>query len=56
MKKSKALTNKAGKVRELTKADIKAMRPVKDVLPRELSNTIANRKQGRGIQKSPGKI
>jgi uncharacterized protein (DUF4415 family) len=58
MKKRKPLTtNKDGEVRELTKDDFKAMRPIKDVLPPELLAVISKRKRGeRGAQKSPVKI
>ena len=46
MKKLKPLTNKEGKVRELTKADFLAMRPMEEVLPPELVNIIKKRKRG----------
>lgn len=52
----KPLTNKAGKVRELTKKNFKMMRPIKEVLP-ELANVLPKRKRGeRGAQKEPKKI
>jgi uncharacterized protein (DUF4415 family) len=52
----KPLTNKAGEVRELTKKDFKAMKPIKEVLP-ELANIIPKRKRGeRGPQKQPKKV
>lgn len=51
----KPLTNKAGEVRELTKRDFKAMKPVKDVLP-ELANVISKlRSRGCGAKKQPKK-
>jgi len=57
MKKRKPLTNKEGEVRELTKADFMAMRPMDEVLPPDLVATIKKRKRGeRGAQKEPKKI
>ncbi len=57
MKKRKPLTNKKGEVRELTKADFMAMRPMEEVLPPDLVATIKKRKRGeRGAQKKPTKI
>ena len=56
MKKRKPLTNDDGEVRELLKEDIRAMRPIAEVLPPELVKIIANRKRGeRGPQKAPTK-
>jgi len=50
------LTNDDGEVRELLKEDIRAMRPIAEVLPPELVKIIANRKRGeRGPQKAPTK-
>lgn len=52
----KSLTNKAGEVNELTKANIKAMKPMQDVLP-ELAAILPKRKRGeRGKQIKPKKI
>jgi uncharacterized protein (DUF4415 family) len=57
MKKRKPLTNKEGEVRELTQADINAMRPAHEVLPPEFIATFPKRKQGeRGAQKTPIKV
>jgi uncharacterized protein (DUF4415 family)/uncharacterized DUF497 family protein len=54
--KRKPLTNKAGEVRELLAEDIRAMRPMAEVLPAELVRVIENRKRGeRGPQKAPTK-
>lgn len=56
MKKRKPLTDKNGEVRELTAEDIRAMRPMAEVLPPELVKIISERKRGeRGPQKSPTK-
>ena len=53
----KPLANKSGQVRELTKEDIRAMRPAKEVLPAELLDVLPKRKVGqRGPQKQPTKI
>jgi uncharacterized protein (DUF4415 family) len=50
----KPLTNKNGEVRELDKADFRAMRPARDVLPPELVAILPKRKPGqRGPQKTP---
>ena len=46
MKKKKTPTNKEGEVRELTQADINAMRPAHEVLPPEFIATFPKRKQG----------
>jgi uncharacterized protein (DUF4415 family) len=55
--KQKSLTNKKGEVRTLTRKDFKAMRPINEVLPKELLEVIAKRKRGeRGEQKAPKKI
>jgi hypothetical protein len=48
--KKKLLTNKAGKVRELKREDIKSMRSASEVLPSKLVDSISNRKRGeRGL-------
>lgn len=50
----KPFTDKAGEVRELTEADINAMRPTAEVLPAELAAILPKRKRGqRGPQKAP---
>ncbi len=55
--KQKPLTNKKGEVRSLTKKDFKSMRPINEVLPKELLDVISRRKRGeRGEQKSPKKV
>jgi uncharacterized protein (DUF4415 family) len=55
--RKKSLTNKAGEVRGLTRADIRAMRPAGEVLPSSLVNVLPKRKQGqRGAQKQPTKV
>jgi len=57
MKKQKPLTNKKGDVRELTKADFEAMRPMDEVLSPDLVKIIKKRKRGeRGLQKKPTKV
>jgi uncharacterized protein (DUF4415 family) len=56
MKKRKPLTDEEGEVRELTAEDIRAMRPMAEVLPPDLVKLILCRKQGeRGPQKAPTK-
>src|ERR1700679_313712 len=56
MKKRKPLGDEEGEVRELTSEDIRAMRPMAEVLPHELVKIILNRKRGeRGPQKTPTK-
>ena len=56
MSKKRPLTNAEGEVRELTRADIRAMRPMEQVLPPELVTVIRNRRRGeRGPQKTPTK-
>lgn len=56
MKKRKPLTDEDGEVRELTAEDIRAMRPMAEVLPPDLVTIILNRKRGeRGPQKAPTK-
>jgi uncharacterized protein (DUF4415 family) len=56
MKKRKPLTNREGEVRELLTEDIRAMRPMAEVLPPDLVKIILNRKRGeRGPQKAPTK-
>lgn len=55
--KNKPLTNKSGEVRELTRKDIREMKPAGDVLPAELLAVLPKRKVGqRGPQKAPTKI
>ncbi len=55
--KKKALTNKAGEVRELTKEDIQNMHSADKVLPAELVAVLPKRNVGqRGKQKAPTKI
>ncbi len=53
MRKRKPLTNEEGEVRELTKADFRAMRPLAEVVP-ELAEIIRKRGE-RGPQKAPTK-
>jgi uncharacterized protein (DUF4415 family) len=54
--KKKPLTDKAGNVRSLAAADIRAMRPAGEVLPAELTNMLPKRRRGeRGPQKTPTK-
>ena len=56
MSKKRPLTNAEGEVRELTRADSRAMRPMEQVLPPELVEVIRNRRRGeRGPQKTPTK-
>ncbi len=59
MKKPKPLTNKAGDVRPLTRADIQLFRPLREVDP-ELAAAVENgtlRYRGqRGKQKEPVKV
>jgi uncharacterized protein (DUF4415 family) len=56
MKKRKPLTDEDGEVRELMAEDIRAMRPMAEVLPPELVKIILSRKRGeRGPQKAPTK-
>lgn len=55
--KKKSLTNKSGRVRELTSKDIRAMKSASEVLPAKLSSALPKRTQGqRGPQKQPKKI
>lgn len=55
--RKKPLTDKEGNVRELTHKDIRAMRPIAEVLPAELLDIILKRKRGeRGPQQKPKKI
>lgn len=55
--KKKSLTNKAGQVRELTRKDIREMRPASEVLPAEILEILPKRKVGqRGRQKAPTKV
>jgi len=52
----KPLTDKSGEVRELTRKDIRAMRPAAEVLPPELLAILPKRKPGqRGPQRAPVK-
>lgn len=52
----KPLTDKSGKVRELTREDIRRMRPAAEVLPADLLAVLPKRKRGgRGPQKMPTK-
>ena len=52
MKKTLALTNKDGEVRELTGEDIRSFKSAKDVLPTSLLKKLGV----RGVQKAPKKI
>lgn len=53
----KPLTDKAGEVRQLTRADIRTMRTAAEVLPAELLAVLPKRKPGqRGVQKNPTKV
>jgi uncharacterized protein (DUF4415 family) len=55
--RKRQLINKAGQVRELTREDIRAMRPAAEVLPEDLLKILPKRKVGqRGSQKRPTKI
>lgn len=55
--KKKALTTESGEVRELTRENIREMRPAQEVLPSDLLNVLPKRKVGqRGLQKRPTKI
>jgi uncharacterized protein (DUF4415 family) len=54
MNKRKPLTDKDGEVRELSATDIRAMRPMAEVLPPELVDVIRKRGE-RGPQKAPTK-
>lgn len=51
MPKSKPLVERSGEVRELTVADLRRMRPAKDVLSTEMLAKLG----GRGPQKAPTK-
>ena len=51
MPKSKPLIDAHGEVRELTAADMKRFRPLKDALPKELTAKL----NVRGAQKAPTK-
>jgi len=44
--KKKSLTNKKGEIRTLTRKDIKSMRSINEVLPKELLEVILKRKRG----------
>jgi uncharacterized protein (DUF4415 family) len=53
----KALTNKTGQVRELSREDIREMRSASEVLPKELLSVLPKCKVGqRGSQKAPTKV
>ena len=52
MKKTLALTNKDGEVRELTGEDLRSFKSAKDVLPSSLLKKLGV----RGVQKAPKKI
>lgn len=52
MKKTLALTNKDGEVRELTGEDLHSFKSAKDVLPTSLLKKLGV----RGVQKAPKKI
>ena len=52
MKKTLALTNKDGEVRELTGEDLRSFKSAKDVLPTSLLKKLGV----RGVQKAPKKI
>jgi uncharacterized protein (DUF4415 family) len=55
--RKKPLTSKSGHVRELTRKDIRTMRPANEVLPAALLDVLPKRKRGeRGLQKKPKKI
>ncbi len=55
--RKKKLINKGGQVRELTREDIRAMRPANEVLPEELLKVLPKRKVGqRGLQRQPIKV
>ena len=55
-KKSKALSDRTGEVRELTRGDIRAFRPASQVLPADLLHALPKRTRGqRGPQKAPTK-
>ena len=52
----KPLTDEQGEVRELTVEDIRAMRPIEEVLPPELLAVLPTGRPGqRGPQKAPTK-
>jgi uncharacterized protein (DUF4415 family) len=55
--RKKPLIGKGGEVRELTRADIRAMQPAGSVLPPELLAVLPKRRPGqRGPQKAPVKV
>ncbi|MEW5890547.1 MAG: BrnA antitoxin family protein [Pseudomonadota bacterium] len=55
--RKKPLTDKDGKVRELTREDIRAMRPADEVLPSDLLAVLPKRRHGqRGPQRRPTKV
>jgi uncharacterized protein (DUF4415 family) len=57
IQKKKSLTSKSGRVRELKRKDIRAMRSASEVLPSELLEVLPKRKRGeRGLQKEPKKV
>lgn len=52
----KPLIDETGEVRELTRKDIRAMRPAAEILPKELLAVLPKRRPGeRGPQKTPTK-
>jgi uncharacterized protein (DUF4415 family) len=51
----KPLIDEEGEVRELTREDIRAMRPAQEVLPKELLTTLRKRGE-RGVQVRPTKL
>jgi len=53
----KPLVDESGEVRELTRKEIREMRPAAEVLPPELAAALPKRRPGqRGLQKSPTKV
>lgn len=55
--KKKPLTDAEGHVRELTRQDIRSMRPASEILPADLLEVLPKRKPGqRGRQKAPTKV
>jgi hypothetical protein len=52
-KTRKPIIDKDGEIRELTREDIRAMRPIHEVLPPEFVANLPKRKRGnRGAQKN----
>jgi uncharacterized protein (DUF4415 family) len=55
--KKKSLTTKSGRVKALSRKDIRGMRSANEVLPAELLAVLPKRKRGeRGPQKRPTKV